>query len=97
MRRVPIGRACDNLCLSCLETTQTCSTVSHCISPTDSEGLASIVFLQADTNNQCLTLGETGTVGSEVRKRRGKWGCFSKSVIVVDQLLCPAQLLLVCL
>lgn len=53
LRCVPSGRACENLCLSCLQTTQTCLTVSHGTSPTDLEGLASIVFLQADTNIWC--------------------------------------------
>lgn len=56
LRCVPSGRACENLCLSCWETTQTCLTVSHSTS-TDSEGLASIVFLQTDTNIWCQKSG----------------------------------------
>lgn len=35
LRCVPSGCTCDNLCVSCLETGQTCSTVSHSTSPTE--------------------------------------------------------------
>lgn len=64
--RLEVCSSSDNLCLSCQETAQTCLTVLHSTLPTDSEGLASIVYLQADTNiscqYQCFNSGSPGRV-----------------------------------